>query len=155
MRYDRAPIVLPEAPMSRIYTFPESYKLFKQNVVELVVLRRVEPPDRGIGHRYDYRRMLATSNFGIVKQARVLFRWEPPKGTGVRKTIQWQQERNLILVWDMMLRHWRMVNLDWWIVIGITPGYRFRERNAFIKFYNEKYRQYHTMQRKRFGDKVR
>ena len=135
-------------------TFQSAWDFFHKNVAELGFIRRNEPPDRDIGHKKNARRMLATANLGIVKQAKTIFDWKPPNGNGPKRGFIWCKEHNLMLVWDLMLLKWRMINLNDYIIYSYTPAYKVQDRNNFIKFYKAEIAKWGKTRKLSFGDKV-
>ena len=128
--------------------------LFRNNVVELKFLRRLPiPPDKPVGHAKKTRRMLATNNWNFIKApiVRNMLEWKPPKRPP--RGSQWYKQRNLVIVWDMLLKDWRMINLKDWKIIATTPIDSLLDKGRFIWFYKNKIDKMSDIERKQFSDK--
>ena len=137
-------------------------------IIEVVYKRRIIPKNRNVGHKNDFRRMMCTANFDLVSHSSLknLFYWKKPKG-GHRRTLSWQKQRDLILVWDLMMpggkyrgKGWRFIsnNSNKYAIVGyhkivddsgdLDPDLVDR----FLQFYVQKIKPLPISQRRKFSD---
>ena len=99
--------------------------LLSQNVCEVVFLRRRPKADKP-----PFRRMLCTLDDNILNSTngRLSLNYRPPGGPSKYNP----ESKNLLLVWDIFMQDWRMVNMnDCQIVQTIKHA-------DFWKYFNDK-----------------
>jgi len=126
-------------PRAKVVPTPRDYnttlRIFQTHVVELRFKRRMNIPiNRPPGHAKETRRMLCTSNWKFLSHVltRKLFGWKNPKS---RRGVSWYKSRNLLITWDFMKNNFRMISLDDWEILAVTPLVNLWQKGAFIVFY--------------------
>ena len=104
--------------------------LLLNSVVELRFRRRVEKAGYG-----DYRRMLCTKDTVLLQSplGRNILNYDPPAGVGLDYN---PTSKNLIVVWDIFIQAWRMVNCNDVDVISVIKTQP--DPIEFWKYFNEK-----------------
>jgi hypothetical protein len=103
-------------------------------VIEVKFKRRIWPiKNPRQGQKSPIRRMLATAAFSWVSSNKDITQWVPPKGIRPRTTA-WYKERKLIIIWDMILRKFRMISLDDYQVLSF---YSLKTKKHQKKFKSE------------------
>ena len=136
------PIILKENKVYQKTNIPRKDLeiLFATNIVEVVFTRRKKPEwfkkKRSTGHLKYQRRMLCTSNWRYIKSplVRTLFNWQKPKH---RRGPAYYRQRGLIIVWDILQNHWRMVSTEKYRIVGYTPITKLRQKEEFTEFYRQ------------------
>lgn len=105
----------------------------KENIVEVFFKRRVWPVKKATYQRSPYRRMLCTANFDFIKANSNLFQWKTPKS---KREPGYYTKRNLAIVWDLIVKAWRIVSLDDYDIINTYPIKSSAEKSEYVKYYN-------------------
>jgi len=104
-------------------TLPNLKNLLSQNVCEIVFARRRPKPDKP-----PVRRMLCTLDDNILNSTngRLSLNYKPPGGAMPYNP----ETKNLLLVWDIFMQDWRMVNMDACDLVNTIP------ENEFWNYFN-------------------
>lgn len=104
--------------------------LLLNSVAELRFRRRIEKAGYG-----DYRRMLCTKDQLLLTSelGRNILNYDPPAGVGLNYN---PTAKNLIVVWDIFIQQWRMVNCNDVDVVSIIKTQP--DPTDFWKYFNEK-----------------
>jgi len=104
-------------------TLPNLKNLLSQNVCEIVFARRRPKPDKP-----PMRRMLCTLDDNILNSTngRLSLNYRPPGGAMPYNP----ETKNLLLVWDIFMQDWRMVNMDACDLVNTIP------ENEFWNYFN-------------------
>ena len=99
----------------------------RSNVCEIIFTRR-----RPVANRPINRKMLCTLDQSILNSVngRITLNYKPPSGPPKYNP----ETKNLLLVWDIFMQDWRMVNMDNCDVINTIPG-----NDEFWKYFNDNY----------------
>ena len=112
----------------------EIRKIIQNDVIEVVFKRRIHPVLNPKPWQVKpFRRMLATSNFKFVNSASE-FNFKAPKGIR-KRTKAWYKKRKLIIVWDLVLRTWRMISLDDYDIVNVYKTGSKEGQDKFRKYY--------------------
>jgi hypothetical protein len=134
---------------------------FRNNVVEIVFDRKTTPRTRTVGRMHNQRRMLCTANWDMIKapvSARATFyNWQPP--VNKKRGLAWYEQRNIIIVWDMMLLTWRTIPAEdiriiSFFPLGGTPQEVKEKQLRFIQFYRSRIKPMSETSKKEYGDRV-
>jgi hypothetical protein len=117
------------------------YMLLRTNAAELRFKRRINKPGAG-----DYRRMLCTNDQSILRSAagKRIFKYIEPTGSLKYDPVA----KNLVVVWDIFLLNWRMINcndVDVVAVIKTSP-----DPSDFWKYFFERLKDMSADQKARF-----
>lgn len=153
----RVPIILKENRSNKKSNFPRKTleQLFAENIVEVTFRRRHTPPwfikNRSTGHMKFWRRMLCTSNWRYISSplTKELYKWKKPKS---HKGKAYYRKHNMIIVWDLMLKHWRIVSLDKYNIVGYYPVSKLIDKAKFTAFYRQHIKNLPENRRKHFSD---
>lgn len=107
-------------------------KLLAENVLEVFFKRRIWPVKKATYQKSPYRRMMCTSNFQFIKDNSSLFSWKTP---GSKREPGWYEKRGLCIVWDLIVKKWRMVSLDDYDIINKYPIRHKTQQRRFIDYY--------------------
>ena len=124
-------------------TTPKGYtntlKFFRENVVEIVFVRKTPLKEKKPGHLRKTRRMLCTANWRFIRSPIVarLYGFKKPK---TRRGAAWYQKRNLLIVWDIMKAEFRIISLKKWKLVAYVPTQTLLDRGRFTAFYKQKIR---------------
>jgi len=104
-------------------TLPNLKNLLSQNVCEIVFARR-----RPKANKPPMRRMLCTLDDNILNSTsgRLSLNYTPPGGAMPYNP----ETKNLLLVWDIFMQDWRMVNMDACDLVNTIP------ENEFWNYFN-------------------
>ena len=109
-------------------TLPNLKNLLSQNVCEIVFARRRPKPDKP-----PVRRMLCTLDDTILNSTngRLSLNYKPPGGAMPYNP----ETKNLLLVWDIFMQDWRMVNMDNCDLVNTIPETEFWDyfNNTLLK----------------------
>lgn len=97
----------------------------------------------------DTRRMVCTSNWKFLSSVftRMLFNWNTPK---TRRGQSWYKQRNLIIVWDLMVSNFRIIPVTDIRFISAYKCTSLMEKGRFILFYRKNIRKLTPMQEKKY-----
>ena len=103
------------------------WMLLAKNACELRFRRRIEKPGFG-----DYRRMLCTSDMGLLQSAagRQIFHFQSP----IHHLKYSPASKNLIVTYDLFMQNWRMVNCNDVEAIAIISTYP--DPTKFWEYFN-------------------
>jgi hypothetical protein len=98
--------------------------------------------------------MLATANWGFLKMAvrRGTYRWRQPKIKN-RRHPSWYRRRNLIIVWDLVQKDFRIVSLDDWDIIAYYPINSAVTQAKFTMFYRKRLTKMNRSQKDSYSDR--
>ena len=149
------PLILRDNKVSKSRNLPLTtlHEVFDNNVVELKFNRRTPlSKNKKAGHMKPTRRMLCTTNWRLISSplTRFIYKWKKPK---TRRGRAWYRQRNLIIVWDLMQKGFRMVSLDSYIIVGYTPVSTFTDKVIFTEFYMSNLYRSSKLDRNKFSDK--
>ena len=108
-------------------------EILAKNVVEVFFKRRVWPVKKPTYQKSPFRRMMCTANFDFIKNNSALFQWQTPKGP--KKEPGWYTSRGLCIVWDLIVKKFRMVSLDDYDIINVYPIRTKPDQQRFIEYY--------------------
>lgn len=83
------------------------------------------------------RRILCTSSWAFLNVHKSLFHFTPPVGPS--KNPSWYEDRNIILVWDLVLNDWRTINYQEVSKVKVWNTYNIKTtpaQNKFVRYYN-------------------
>jgi len=129
---------------------------FATNLVEIKFKRRKSPEwlkkNREAGHASFHRRMLCTSNWRYISSplVRNLYNWNRPKS---RKGKAYYRKHNMLVTWDLLQNHWRIVSLDKYTIMGYTPITKLRQKAEFTEFYRQHLKNLPDGKKLSFNDK--
>jgi len=109
------------------------------NAVELVFKRRLYPPKRRDYHSLmnrptPIRRMFCTSNWKYLNDNRQVFGYKKARRL---RSDSWYRQRNLMLVFDLVLQKYRMISLDDYRIMNTFPLETKVDQLQFIDRYKE------------------
>jgi hypothetical protein len=109
-------------------------KIVLQDVIEVTFKRRIWPIKiQAPWQKKEHRRMLCTSNWKYLKSDKQ-FKWVAPRGIRPRSKA-WYKKRNLIIVWDLILRNWRMISLDDYTLVNVYQTHTKEQQTNFSRYY--------------------
>jgi hypothetical protein len=109
-------------------------KIVKKDVIEVLFKRRIWPIKfQAPWQKNETRRMLCSANWEYLKSDKQ-FKWKAPKGIRPR-TKSWYKKRNLIIVWDLVLRNWRMISLDDYNIVNVYKTTTKEDQANFTRYY--------------------
>ena len=119
-------------PVIRDYTTLTSF--LHNHIVELRFTRR--HPKTGFK---DSRRMVCTANWKFLSSVftRWVFNWNTPK---TRRGVSWYKQRNLIIVWDLMVNNFRIIPVTDIRFVSAYKCNSLMEKGRFILFYRRNIR---------------
>lgn len=107
-------------------------KILDDNIVEVFFKRRVWPVKKATYQKSPYRRMLCTSNWEFIKANSSLFNFKPPKS---KREPDYYTSRNLAVVWDLIVKGWRIVSLDDYDIINIYSIKTADDKKKYVEYY--------------------
>jgi hypothetical protein len=107
-------------------------ELLANNVLEVFFKRRIWPVKKPTYQKSPYRRMMCTANIDFIKNNSSLFSWKTPKS---KRDPGWYTERGLCIVWDLVVKNWRMVSLDDYDIINKYPIKYKTDQGRFVDYY--------------------
>ena len=107
-------------------------EILKSNIVEVFFKRRIWPVKKATYQKSPYRRMLCTSNFDFIKSNSALFQWQTPKS---KREPGWYTSRGLCIVWDLVVKKFRMVSLDDYDIINVYPIKTKTDQARYVEYY--------------------
>lgn len=117
-----------------IFKDSEIKKLLQNDVVEITFKRRGWPMANPLSYQKKTRRILCTANWKFVQKTKS-FNFTPPKGIRPRSKAYYKRH-NIILVWDLILRGWRIVSLDEYNIVNVYKTKTKEEQEKFVTYYN-------------------
>lgn len=112
-------------------------KLLSNSIVEIVFKRRRWPIKfPSLGQNQPYRRMLACMDYDFLYKNRKLLKFIPPKGSKLRSP-QWYSKRNLLIVFDLIRKDWRMISCTEYFIASYIKIVSIEQQTDFIQYYKE------------------
>ena len=109
-------------------------KIVLKDVIEVTFKRRIWPIKfKSPWQKKPTRRMLCSANWKYLKSDKQ-FNWAPPKGIRPRSKA-WYKKRNLVIVWDLILRNWRMISLDDYTLVNVYQTHTKDQQTNFSRYY--------------------
>ena len=129
-------------PVIRDYNTLMSF--MHNHVVELRFTRR----HNKMGYK-DTRRMVCTTNWKFLSSVftRRIFNWNTPKS---RRGVSWYKQRNLIIVWDLMVENFRIIPVTDIRFVSAYKCTSLIEKGRFILFYRRNIRTLTPTQEKKY-----
>lgn len=121
-----------QKPGEQTYDNTKIRSFLRDNVLEVVFKRRIWPVKKATYQKSQFRRMLCTANWQFIKDNSALFQWKPPK---FGRPKEWYIKRNLAIIWDLIVKHWRMVSLDEYDIINMYPIKTKEQQEKYIAYY--------------------
>ena len=116
--------------------------LLQYNIIELVFQRRIYPPRvkrMRYGKPTPVRRILCTADWKYLKEFNKVFDWKrPSRGQG--RSEKWYRDRNLVIVWDLIIKNYRIISLDDYRIMDSFPIETEHDKNSFIAKYQEMFK---------------
>ena len=115
----------------RITDYTTLQKFFQSHVVELRFTRR----HAKTGYS-DSRRMVCTANWKFLSSifTRRIFDWNTPK---TRRGVSWYKRRGLIIVWDLMVKNFRIIPVSNIRFVSAYKCTSLMEKGRFLLFYKK------------------
>lgn len=119
--------------------------LLQYNVIELIFERRTWPlrAQQMKRHRFGtptpVRRILCTSDWKYLEEHSREFEYKRPRGRNGRSD-RYYRQRNLAIVYDIIIKKFRMVNLNDYKIMNSYPLETDKDRDDFMLKYEEMFK---------------
>jgi hypothetical protein len=107
-------------------------EILATSIIEVFFKRRIWPVKKPTYQKSPFRRMMCTSNFDFIKNNSALFQWQTPRS---RREKDWYTSRGLCIVWDLIVKKFRMVSLDDYDIINVYKVKAKTDQARFIDYY--------------------